>query len=149
MIRKRSYHFLLAFAIAGLLVSVYAFRQHYAPLGQSACNVNTTFNCDLVNHGPYAEIAGFPVAALGIIGYLAIGLVALQFSKTKDPILGKVLLALCAGGFAFSLYLSALEEFAIHAWCLVCLASLSCIAGSSLTAIMTYQEYGSVGSGKA
>lgn len=142
MIRRYAYAFLLFFVAAGLSVSLYALKQHYAPLGGSACNVNATFNCDLVNRGPYGEIAGFPVAAVGLIGYLMIGIVAMQFSKTKDPVLGKALLALVAGGIVFSLYLTYLEAFVIGAWCLVCLASLSSIVGSGLAGILTYREFG-------
>jgi len=141
MIRRYAYAFLLFFAAAGLLLSLYALHQHYAPLGTSACNVGGAFNCDLVNKGPYGEIAGFPVAAIGLIGYLAIGMVAIQFSKTKDPVLGKALLALAAGGVAFSLYLTSLEAFVIHGWCLICLGSLACITGSGLAGLMTYQEF--------
>lgn len=140
MIRKYTYPFLLFFLSAGALVSIYALEQHYAPLGTGACNVSATFNCDLVNHGPYAEILGFPVAAIGLIGYVAMGLVAMRFSKTGDPVLGKALYAMLVGGLAFSLYLASLEQFVIGAWCLVCLASLSCIFGGTLTGHLTYRQ---------
>lgn len=141
MIRKNAYAFLLFFIAAGLLVSLYALRQHSAPLGGGACNVNTTFNCDLVNRGPYGEIYGFPVAAIGLIGYLMMGIVAIHFSKTKDPVIGKALLVMCAGALAFSAYLTYLEAFVIGAWCLICLASLSSIVGASLAAQMTYKQF--------
>ncbi len=140
MIKNHAVRLLLFFAIAGLLVSAYSLHQHYAPLGTSVCNVGGAFNCDLVNHGPYGEIAGFPVAAVGVIGYLMILVVAIQFLRTKDPILGKALLVLLAGGVAFSLYLTSLEEFVIHAWCLMCLGSLSSITGATLSGILVYQK---------
>ena len=141
MIRKYAYAFLLFFAAAGLLVSLYALKQHYAPLGTSVCNVNATFNCDLVNKGPYGEIAGFPVAAIGLIGYLMILVVAMRFSKTKDPVLGKAMLAFLAGGVAFSLYLTSLEAFVIHGWCLICLGSLSSISGAALSGLLVYGDF--------
>ncbi len=140
MIRKHAARLLFFFSIAGLLVSAYALKQHYAPLGTSVCNINEAFNCDLVNKGPYGEILGFPVAAIGLIGYLMILIVAIQFLRTKDSVLGKALLVLCAGGVAFSLYLTSLEAFVIHGWCLVCLASLSSIVGASLAGILVYQQ---------
>ena len=141
MIRKNAYAFLLFFIAAGLLVSLYALKQHSAPAGGGACNVNETFNCDLVNRGPYGEIFGFPVAAIGVIGYVMMGIVAIHFSKTKDPVIGKGLLVMLAGGLAFSAYLTYLEAFVIHAWCLICLASLSSIVGASVTGHMTYQQF--------
>lgn len=141
MIRKNAYAFLLFFITAGLLVSLYALKQHYAPLGTSVCNVNATFNCDIVNKGPYGEIFGFPVAAIGVIGYVMMGILAMHFSKSKDPVIGKALLVMLAGALAFSAYLSYLEAFVIHAWCLICLASLSCIVGAALAGHMTYKEF--------
>jgi uncharacterized membrane protein len=140
MIRKNAYQFLLFFAVSGLLIALYSLKQHYAPLGGSACDINATFNCDLVNRGPYGEIAGFPVAGIGVIGYLMIGAVAIQFKKTRDPVLGKALMALLVGGIAFSLYLTSLEAFVIGAWCLLCLGSLSSIFGASLTGYMTIRQ---------
>ena len=141
MIRKYAYAFLLFFVAAGFLVSLYALKQHYAPLGGGACNVSATFNCDLVNRGPYGEIFGFPVAGLGVIGYVLMGILAIHFSKTKDPVIGKALLALLAGGLAFSLYLTYLEAFVIYAWCLICLASFSSVMGASLTGYETYKTF--------
>ena len=141
MIRKNAYAFLLFFLAAGLLVSLYALKQHYAPLGTSVCNVNATFNCDLVNKGPYGEIFGFPVAAIGVIGYVMMGILAMHFSRTKDPVIGKALLAMLAGGLAFTAYLTYLEAFVIGAWCLVCLASLSCVVGASLSGYLTYGQF--------
>jgi len=141
MIRRNAYAFLLFFIAAGLLVSLYALKQHAAPVGGGACNVNATFNCDIVNRGPYGEIFGFPVAAIGLIGYLVMGVVAMHFSRSKDPVIGKALLVLLAGGLAFSAYLTYLEAFVIGAWCLVCLASLSSIVGASVTGHMTYRQF--------
>ncbi|MFA5854309.1 MAG: vitamin K epoxide reductase family protein [Patescibacteria group bacterium] len=140
MVRKNATKLFIFFSVAGLLVSLYALKQHYAPLGTSVCNVSATLNCDLVNKGPYGEIYGFPVAAIGIIGYLMILIVATQFLRTKDPVLGKAMLFLLAGGVAFSLYLTALEAFVIYAWCLVCLASLSSISGAAFTGFMVYRD---------
>jgi len=141
MIRKYAYAFLLFFIAAGMAVSLYAYRQHAAPLGGGACNVSDTFNCDLVNRGPYGEIFGFPVAAIGLIGYLVMGILAVHFSRTKDPVIGKALLAMLAGGLAFSAYLTYLEAFVIYAWCLICLASLSSIVGASVSGHMAYKEF--------
>jgi uncharacterized membrane protein len=149
MIRKNAYAFLLFFIAAGLLVSLYALKQHYAPLGGGACNVSATFNCDLVNRGPYGKLFGFPVAGLGVIGYVMMGIVAIHFSKSKDPIIGKGLLLLLAGGIGFSAYLTYLEAFVIYAWCLICLASLSAIIGASVSGWMTYRQFAPTSAPKA
>jgi len=135
MVRKHAEKFLLLFTAAGFLVSLYSLAQHYGPVG-GACNVNQTFNCDIVNKGSYSEIAGFPVAGVGVVGYIVIGIVALAWRKEKDPVLAKALLALSLGGLAFSLYLTSIEAFVLRAWCLLCLASLSSIVGVAASSAM-------------
>ena len=149
MIRKNAYAFLLFFLAAGLLVSLYALKQHYAPLGTSVCNVGGAFNCDLVNKGPYGDLAGFPVAGLGVLGYVTMGLAAMIFSKTKSAFFGQILLGLLAGSLAFTAYLTYLEAFVIHAWCLICLASASCIVGASVSGWMTYRQFAPTETAKA
>lgn len=140
MIAKRAENLLFAFLVFGLAAASYGLAHHLAPNGGGACNINATISCDLVNRGPYSEIFGFPVSAIGIIGYLMIGIVAGFFLKEKDPLYGKLLLALCYGGVAFSLYLTYLEAFVIHGWCPICLTSLASIVGATLCAIMTVQK---------
>jgi uncharacterized membrane protein len=140
VIRKHPEKFLFGFTAAGALASLYGLKQHYAELGTSACNVGSTFSCDVVNKSQYSEILGFPVAAIGLIGYLVIGIVAWRFLKDRDPVLGKALIALCVGGLLFSLYLTYLEAFVLFAWCLICLASLSSIFGTTLTSMMVTRQ---------
>lgn len=140
MIRKHAFALLLLFTLGGVLASLYGLKQHFAVVGTSACNVSTTFNCDLVNKSAYSEVFGFPVAGIGLVGYLMIGAVALFYRKERDPMVGKLLIALAAGGVLFSLYLTYLEAFVILAWCLICLASLSAIVGTLLTGFMVTRE---------
>ncbi len=140
MIKKNAYVFLGFFVTAGILASLYGLKQHSAEIGTSACNVSQTFNCDLVNKSDYSEVAGFPVAGIGLVGYLMMGVVALFYRKEKDPTVGKILLAMTGGGFLFSLYLTGIEAFVLHAWCLICLASLSSITGLLLTGWLVTRE---------
>ena len=66
----------------------------------------------------YAELAGVPVALLGLIGYAAILAAALLPGETAGS---RRLIALV--GFGFSLYLTYLELFGINAICQWCVAS--------------------------
>lgn len=137
--KKHAEKLLLFFVVAGLAVAAYSLKQHYGPLG-GACNVSRTFSCDVVNKGPYSEIAGFPVAGIGIVGYLVIGIVAMFYRKEKDPVIAKALVAVCAGGLLFSLYLTSIEAFVLYTWCLLCLGSLSAITGATLSSVMMLQN---------
>jgi uncharacterized membrane protein len=82
--------------------------------------------CTTVNDSSYSVINGFPVAAVGIIGYLAILLVLILEIKSgrffkENAILVNFGLTLI--GFLFTLYLIYLEIFVIKALCPFCLTS--------------------------
>lgn len=140
MIRKHAFPLLVFFAAMGIVAALYGLKQHFAEVGTSACNVSQTFNCDIVNKGEYSEIMGFPVAGIGLVGYLMILVVAFFYRKERDPMVGKLLIAFTAGGVLFSLYLTYLEAFVILAWCLICLASLSAISGTLFTSLILTRE---------
>jgi vitamin-K-epoxide reductase (warfarin-sensitive) len=108
--------FLIAFcALAGMVVATLALRVHYSNDVQP-CDINAHWDCGIVNHSRYAEIRHIPVAALGIAGYLVIGVLALMSRR------GLTLIAVLAG-LAFSLYLTNIEAHKLEAWCLYCVIS--------------------------
>lgn len=83
--------------------------------------------CNAVQSSPYARLFGvLPIGVLGVIGYLAI-LSAWGASKMRSvrfagyAALAKFVMALV--GVLFSLYLSYLEPFVIHAVCMWCVSS--------------------------
>jgi len=107
-------------ALVGITVSVLALRVHYSTDVQP-CSINATWDCGIVNHSRYAEIAGLPVAALGIAGYAAIAILALfKFSRLT--------VAVTFVGFLFALYLSHVEAHILRTWCLYCVISQLTIA---------------------
>jgi uncharacterized membrane protein len=107
-------------ALVGITVSVLALRVHYSTDVQP-CSINATWDCGIVNHSRYAEIAGVPVAVLGIVGYAAIAILALlKFSRLT--------VAVTFLGFLFALYLSHVEAHILLTWCLYCVISQVTIA---------------------
>lgn len=77
--------------------------------------------CATVADSRYAEIAGVPVAALGLAGALALVGLALTPGAGARALAG----ALALGGFLFSAYLTAISLLVIEAMCQWCLASFS------------------------
>lgn len=76
-----------------------------------------TEGCDVVNASPYSEIMGIPVAAIGVLGYLALLALALWalFARNNAPYwLTDVRIFFAAVGFLFAVYLTAVELFIIH-----------------------------------
>ena len=114
-------------AIAGTIASILALRVHNST-GTAPCSINEKWDCGIVNHSPYAEIRGIPVAAIGIAGYLLIGLLALLRRR------GLLLVAVLVG-MAFALYLTNIEAKVLGVWCLYCVISQCIIAILTLLAI--------------
>ncbi|WP_322799919.1 vitamin K epoxide reductase family protein [Thermoflexus sp.] len=82
--------------------------------------------CDVVNNSPYAELLGIPVAAWGLGAYLVLAALALPFwgsHATLQTWTVAFSFAIALGGWLFSMYLTAVEAFVLHAWCSWCVTS--------------------------
>jgi vitamin-K-epoxide reductase (warfarin-sensitive) len=107
-------------AILGLIVSILALRVHYST-DLEPCDINSHWDCGIVNHSRYAELVHIPVAAIGIAGYLALAVLALAERRVLT-------LLASAAGCVFALYLTAIEAFHLQVWCLYCVISQVTIA---------------------
>ena len=120
---------LVLLAVLGIFVSALALREHYRT-DSSPCSINERWDCGIVNHSPYAMLAGIPVAILGIAGYLLMG--ALAWRRAYRLVLAAALL-----GLAFSVYLAHIEAHVLGVWCIYCVISLGDISLISLLALAT------------
>ena len=118
-------YLLLILAVLGVVVSSLALREHYRTYDDSPCSINEHWDCGVVNHSPYAMLAGIPVAALGIASYLLMATLAYLRSF-------RLLLVPTLGGLAFSLYLANIEANVLGVWCIYCVISLGIISLMSL-----------------
>jgi vitamin-K-epoxide reductase (warfarin-sensitive) len=114
-------YILVVCAVLGIIVSALALREHYRTEGDSPCSINDRWDCGIVNHSPYAVLAGIPVAILGIAGYFLMG--ALAWRRAWG-----LLLAAALAGLAFSLYLARIEQQVLGVWCIYCVISLGDIS---------------------
>jgi vitamin-K-epoxide reductase (warfarin-sensitive) len=121
---------LVILAAAGIVVSALALREHYRTEGDSPCSINERWDCGIVNHSPYAMLAGIPVAALGIAGYLLMA--ALAWRRAYHLVLAVALV-----GLGFSLYLAHVEKDILGVWCIYCVISLGIISLITLLALGT------------
>ena len=109
--------------VAGLIVASYL---SYVEITQTEAICGPVGECNIVQSSPYARIAGVPVAVLGLLSYLAIGLLWLAARVADDRRAEQAalaLLGLATFGTLFSIYLTALEIFTIRAVCSWCLSS--------------------------
>ncbi len=114
----------------GLILSSYLLWVHYQPIETICLAFGEDNGCDIVNKGPYAEIMGFPVAGLGVLGYLAFiitSLLALHKDKLSNTWLEShgekattYFLFLAFGALAFTIYFNYLQIFVIGIICSLC-----------------------------
>jgi uncharacterized membrane protein len=110
-------------ALLGLGISVYL---AYVEITHVEAVCGPVGQCNVVQASPYARILGIPIAVLGMLNYLAVdvlwvGQKALSGRWANLSALG--LLGLTLFGTLFSIYLTCLEIFVIHAVCAWCLSS--------------------------
>lgn len=118
-------YFLLVLALAGAVVSYLALRVHYST-GPEICSINEQWDCGIVNHSPFAMLGPVPVAAIGIAGYVAMGILA--FFKRK-----RIVLLAALVGLGFSLYLTHVEKDILMVYCIYCVTSLGIISLMALS----------------
>ena len=106
-------------------MSLVSLQRHYASSKSSYCDFGATFNCDIVNRSIYSEVAGVPVALIGVLGYA--GLLVLTVLYRKKDHSPMILLAASLAGLAFALYLTYIEGFVLGVWCVLCLSSMGLI----------------------
>jgi vitamin-K-epoxide reductase (warfarin-sensitive) len=134
-------------AVAGIVVSSMALHVHYMDPGAAPpCAVTEQFDCGAVNHSKYSVFPAesddefddsgqfhankphIPVATIGIIGYVLIAVCALWGRM-------RIVLELARVGFFCAAFLSYLEAYVIHKWCIYCLLSQCIITAILLASI--------------
>jgi uncharacterized membrane protein len=123
-------------SLLGLFVSAYLYLYKIGRIGTLACG---TGSCETVQASAWSRFAGVEVALIGMAGYAALLLVSLA---SLQPALASrrwpaTLLAVLAGtGVAFTLYLTYVELFVIHAICRWCMGSAAIIVAIFLVALV-------------
>lgn len=108
----------LVLAAGGLAVAAYLTLVHYRD-DLLVCSVG---GCETVQKSPYAELAGIPVALLGLGMYIAV--LALTLYRQMRPVRSEnitlAIFGLAFAGTVFTIYLTYLELFVIDAICQWC-----------------------------
>lgn len=117
-------------ALAGAGAAIAAYLLSVRLTGRSlAC---ATGGCETVQSSAYADVLGVPVAALGLAGYVALGVTAA--GRGEWARMGQALVALA--GLTFSAYLLYIQLEVIGAVCDWCLVSDSLITGLAALALL-------------
>jgi uncharacterized membrane protein len=122
---------MIALALVGLGIAAYLTVVHYAGASPICAS---SHGCETVQHSRYAELAGIPVAVLGLAGYAAI----LATLAVPGERAGLAAVGLTITGLGFSAYLTYRELFTIHAICQWCVASAIVITALTALAPIRY-----------
>jgi uncharacterized membrane protein len=125
-------------AVPGMLIAYYLYLFHSGSLF-TTCTVNDFFDCGQVSGpgSPFASIGPIPVALIGLLGYAVIFLMVwLQdWIRLIEDNLPELLVGVVGLAFLFTLGLTALEMFVIHAFCQYCLYSAAVVLVMFILAI--------------
>lgn len=120
---------LILLAIFGIVVASLALREHYRTDGDSPCSINAHWDCGIVNKSPFAMVRGIPVAVIGIVGYLLLGILAWKRAY-------RLVLIACLCALGYSLYLAHIEKDILGVWCIYCVCSLGTISLMTLLSLI-------------
>lgn len=131
-------HMMTAFACIGVVLSILMTWAHFNSTSAFCPPTLEGVPCDIVNQSIYSEIAGIPVAALGILGYLIMAYLAVAQTKKgslKDPM---YLHLITLGAFAFTIWLNYVQFAILMTLCLFC--EMSAVTVVSLV-LLSYQNW--------
>ena len=127
-------------ALGGVFVSAYLTMYKLGYIGQLSCSIGS---CETVQMSKWATFLGLPVAAWGVAYYVAVLATAIAgtlSSFTESRQLSALLLVEAILGFVFTAYLTSLEAFVIHAYCIYCLGSAAIVTLILIAAVADYRE---------
>lgn len=140
MKKKKNNLIALVAAIVGALNSIY--------LSWVKLSHNETLcapglgDCFTVNTSVYSEVYGIPIAIFGLSAYLIIIIILL--SESRCTFLQEngslALFGISLVGLLYSVYLSYLEAYVIHAWCPYCVLSAIMITIIFIASIFRLKE---------
>lgn len=99
-------------------------------------------DCDAVNNSRYAEVAGIPIALIGVLGYLAI-LAALAAERRWPQAAWTLRLGIfgmALAGALYSAYLTYIEVAVLDAICPFCVVSAVCMVGILILSVLRLRD---------
>jgi uncharacterized membrane protein len=132
-VRRRQAIALLA--LVGFCIALYLWFYKIGIIGKLQCGSGS---CEYVQTSRYGALFGVPVAFYGVVGYaviFAVAIAGLQPSQLARRWPTTALALLSAGGLLFTLYLTGIEVFVLHAICRWCVGSAVVMTGITAVAL--------------
>jgi uncharacterized membrane protein len=130
-VRRRQAIALLS--LVGFCIALYLWFYKIGVIGKLQCGSGS---CEYVQTSRYGVLFGVPVAFYGVLGYaviFAVAIAGLQPTQLERRWPSVTLALLAGGGFLFTLYLTGIELFVLHAICRWCVGSA--VVMTAITAV--------------
>jgi uncharacterized membrane protein len=130
-------------ALVGLFVALYLWLHALGFGGAIKCGVSG--GCETVQTSQWAVFLGLPVAFYGVVGYcavLGVALASLRPLALAQRQWNVMLVSLASVGLFFTIYLTYLELFVIHAICRWCVGSAAIITLIWIVALLSLRSPG-------
>ena len=127
-------------SLVGVFVSAYLYLYKIGRIGTLACG---TGGCETVQTSEWSRFLGVEVALIGLVGYallFGVALLALRPALVRERWPAALLAGLACGGVLFTLYLTYLELFVIHAICRWCVGSAAIILSILILALLALRR---------
>lgn len=128
-------------SLLGLFISAYLYLYKIGRIGMLACGAG---GCETVQQSAWSRFAGLEVSLIGLAGYAVLLVVSLagvqpRLAARRWP---TTLLSILAGvGVLFTIYLTYLELFVIHAICRWCVGSAVIIVAILIAALLDQRRF--------
>ncbi len=133
---------LFTFNLIGMAAAAYLTYTHLFHLDPQCYGLG---ECAFVQASPYAKMFGIPVALLGLIDYLVMlgtgGYAFLVKDKRRRMWALQILVGLTFASWLYSAYLTYIEAFVLHGYCIYCLISAFSITMMFLFSILEWRAF--------
>ena len=132
-------------ALAGMFVALYLTLYKLGYIGTLVCAVGS---CETVQTSKWATFLGFPVGAWGVAYYVAVfalSITGLSAALSESRGVSLLLVGMTGFGVIFSLWLTYLELFVIHAICQWCVISAILATALFVISVLDLREVTSFG----
>lgn len=114
---------LMVLSLIGLFDSIYLLWEYTSPAHPMVCMGG---GCDAVRASAYSHLGGLPVPIYGVFMYAFLVLLLFLYPLlpgTYVRITQHIVMVVAGAGFLFSVYLTGIEAFVLHSWCMWCVLS--------------------------
>lgn len=124
---------ILLFILVGMAAAGYLTYTHLAQVDPQCYGIG---DCGYVQASSFAKIFGIPIALIGFLAYVAMLAVAVAafwlLDEERDFLAKQILFGMAFAGTLYSAYLTYVEAFILHAYCIYCLTSAVAITATCI-----------------